>query len=45
MWETEHFLSTKYPDFIPSQTHKLTLPAYLLNFKSQDEIPVKGGRL
>jgi hypothetical protein len=21
-WETEHFLNTKYPDFLPSQTHK-----------------------
>jgi hypothetical protein len=20
-WETEHFINTKYPDFLPSQTH------------------------
>jgi hypothetical protein len=44
-WETEHFLKTKYLDFLPSQTRKWTFPAYLLIFESRGEIPVKGGRL
>jgi hypothetical protein len=44
-WETKNFLNTKYPDFLPSQTRKWAFPAYLLNFESQDEIPIKGGRL
>jgi hypothetical protein len=41
-WETEHFLNTKYPDFLPSKTRTLPFPVYLLNFESRDEIPVKG---
>jgi hypothetical protein len=44
-WETEHFLNTKYPNFLPSQTRKSAFAAYLLNFESRDKIPVKGGRL
>jgi hypothetical protein len=42
MWETEHFLNTKYPDFLPSQTRKWALSAYLVIFESRDEIPIKG---
>jgi hypothetical protein len=44
-WETKHFLNIKYPNFLTSQTLKWTFPAYLSNFESRGEIPVKEGRL
>jgi hypothetical protein len=42
IWETEHFLNTKYPGFLQSRNSKNhTLPLSLIS-KSRDEIPFRG---
>jgi hypothetical protein len=41
-WETEQFLNTKYPDFLPSQTRKWTLPTYSLISNLMTRFPLRG---
>jgi hypothetical protein len=44
-WGAEHFLDTKYPDFLPVKLVSELSPLISCNFESWGEIPVKGGRL
>jgi hypothetical protein len=33
MWETEHFLNTKYPGFLQSRNGKNLTPTFVFNFR------------
>jgi hypothetical protein len=41
-WETEDYLNTKYPGFLPSRNCEFPSPSYCSQVKSRDEIPFKG---
>jgi hypothetical protein len=42
MWETEHYLNTHYPGFLQVHNRKCLSPTFVLNFRSQDEVLIKG---
>jgi hypothetical protein len=44
-WETEHYLNTHYLGFLQVYNCKYLFLTFFLNFRSRDEILVKGGRL
>jgi hypothetical protein len=41
-WEAKHYLNTHYPGFLQVHNRKCLSPTFVLNFRSQDEILVKG---
>jgi hypothetical protein len=44
-WQTEHYLNTHYPGFVQVHNRKCLSPTFVLNFRSRDDVLVKGGRL